>query len=123
MQAWLSRVASAATGGGKRRGEESLFNTDVKESPLGSSRDGSRVGRFRPGSMAGDGGLPLSAEDMARGRQITIVCEAVVLEIQRILRSAKEAHDKKEMGQFGTIQLPCGGRARTTSEPPAGGCS
>jgi len=106
MQAWLSRVASAATGGGKRRGEESLFNTDVKESPLGSSRDGSRVGRFRPGSMAGDGGLPLSAEDMARGRQITIVCEAVVLEIQRILRSAKEAHDKKEMGQLGTIQLP-----------------
>ena len=89
MHAWLSRVASSATGAGKRRGGEGN-NTSSGGDP--SSPGGSRGGGF--GSVANylGGGPPLSAEDVARGQQITEVCEKLVREIQRILRSAKEAH-------------------------------
>ncbi|GAB5029584.1 wd repeat and fyve domain-containing protein 3 [Nannochloropsis oceanica] len=124
MHAWLSRVASSATGAGKRRGGEGN-NTSSDGDP--SSPGGSRVGGF--GSVANyrGGGTPLSAEDMARGHQITDVCENLVREIQRILRSAKEAqhhHQQQQQNESsrwaGTDDLLAllAGAADTSPSPP-----
>ena len=99
MHAWLSRVASSATGGNKRRGNEgNNTSSGGGSSSPGGSRDGGRGGGYRSGATA-LGGPPLSAEDVARGQQITKVCEELVREIQRILRSAKEAQHHHQQQQ------------------------
>eukprot|EP00624_Nannochloropsis_granulata_P004489 evm.model.NODE_32286_length_32794_cov_31.879429.4 len=102
MHAWLSRVASSATGAGKRRGGEGNNTSSGGDS---SSPGGSRGGGF--GSVANylGGGPPLSAEDVARGQQITEVCEKLVREIQRILRSAKEAHHHHQQQNASSRQI------------------
>ncbi len=89
MQAWLSRVA----GGSKRRvggeGGGSQGSTGGSSSPGGG---GSGSFRSSATALGRDGAAAtLSAEDVAKGQQITRICEELVREIQRILRSAKEA--------------------------------
>jgi hypothetical protein len=99
MQAWLSRVASSASG--RRRG-----GADGTGSGGGGGGSGSGSGSGSPGSGgpsglrggSGAGGAQkeqlqqaLSPEEVARGQRITKVAEELVKEIQRILRSAKEA--------------------------------
>lgn len=98
MQSWFSRVSpslankkkSGADGGGR----------NSPHSPLAGAGFRGISGRGREGaSCSALAAVPVSAEELARGQVVTRTCEELVREIQRILRSAKEAALRQQQQQ------------------------
>lgn len=103
MQAWFSRVASSATGrrrgagadGGSSGGSGGGGGDSPRSrGPLGLRSAASGMGGVGGGGYQKELQQPLTPEEVARGQRITRVAEELVREIQRILRSAKEAQHR-----------------------------
>lgn len=123
MQAWFSRVASAT---GRRRGAGADGGTTSSSGGGGgdSPRSGGPLGLRSAASGTGGGGgfqkeqQPLTPEEAARGQRITKVAEELVREIQRILRSAKEAQHRLAAHQQQQQQQPSPQEQHQQPPPP-----